>query len=158
MLTPLTAADAPTLQRLFERCAGFWELIDGARPAPGKAVKELTSIAPGKTADDTFTFGIFEEGELTAFVQLARDYPRASAWWIGLLMLDPAVRGRGLGADIHRQIVAWVEAQGGTALGLVVQIQNEAAYGFWRRLGYVESGRQAYRDSMVILMSRPVGV
>jgi GNAT superfamily N-acetyltransferase len=152
VLTPLTAADAPLVQRLFERCAAFWELIDGAKPGPGKALEELTSIAPGKTACDSFLFGVYEDGQLIAFVQMARDYPKASEWWIGLLVIDPAKRGRGRGAEIHREIVAWAEAQGATALGIVVQLQNEAAYGFWRRMGYVESGRQP----PLILMSLPL--
>jgi RimJ/RimL family protein N-acetyltransferase len=152
VLTPLTAADAPALQRLFERCTEFWELIEGARPAPEKAIEELTSIAPGRTIDDTFTFGVREDGQLIAFVQMARGYPTESAWWIGLLLIDPAHRGRGLGAEIHGEIAAYVEARGGTALGIVVQVQNEAAYGFWRRLGYVETGRQ----TALILMSLPL--
>ena len=157
MLTPLTAADAPALQPLFERCAEFWELIEGAKPAPRKALEELTSIAPGRTIDDTFTFGVREDDQLIAFVQLARGYPKESEWWIGLLLLDPANRGRGLGAEIHREIAAWVEAQGATALGLMVQIQNEAAYGFWRRMGYVERGRQPYHEPTIIVMSLPLG-
>ena len=33
-------------------------------PPADTAVKELTSTAPGKTADDTFTFGVFEDEKL----------------------------------------------------------------------------------------------
>lgn len=148
MMTPLTAADEPVLQRLFERCSDFWELIEGSQPGPGKALEELTSIAPGKTAEDSFFFGVYEDERLIAFVQLARDYPRPSEWWIGLLLVDPAKRGCGFGASLHRQIVAWIEAQGGTAIGIVVQTQNEAAQRFWSRMGYVERER-----TEVILMS-----
>ena len=161
MIEQLGADAAPELQRLLERCSEFWELIEGVPPPADTAVKELTSTAPGKTADDTFTFGVFEDDRLIAFAQLARDYPKPSEWWIGLLVVDPSQRGRGLGAEIHRQLVEWIASQGGTTLWLGVQTQNEGAQRFWPRLGYVERERQPYvagsgLPSTLILMSREV--
>src|SRR5207244_5510148 len=137
MITKVTIDDAPALQRLFERCSEFWELVEGVPPAADTAVKELTFFAPGKTAGDTFTFGVFEDDRLIAFAHVTRDCPKPSEWWIALLILDPSQRGRGLGAEIHREIAEWVAAQGGAALVLAVQTQNERAEKFWLRQGYV---------------------
>ncbi len=152
MIERIGVEAAPQLQHLLERCADFWELIYGTAPAPDSGLQELTSIAPGKTMEDTFTFGVYEDERLIAFAQLARDYPKPSEWWIGLLLVDPDERGRGFGAQIHRQIVEWIEAQAGTAMGLVVQTQNERARRFWLRLGYIEQERQP----TIVLMSRPL--
>ncbi|HEY6138488.1 MAG TPA: GNAT family N-acetyltransferase [Thermoanaerobaculia bacterium] len=137
MITPITLADAPHVQRLFERCSEFWELIQGA----GVAEEEITAIAPGKTLDDTFNFGVFEGDRLIAFMGLARNYPKAPEWSLGLLLIDPAERNRGLGPQIHRELLDWIAAQGGTKLWIVVQTQNVAAERFWRRQGYVEHRR-----------------
>src|SRR6185436_3510729 len=96
---------------------------------------------------------------LIAFAQLSRDFPKPSEWWLGLLVLDPAVRGRGLGARIHQEIVDWIAVQSGTALWLAVQTENEAGERFWRRMGFEERERQPYasprtgHQSSVILMS-----
>lgn len=144
MIAKVTLDDAPALQDLLERCSEFWQLVEGEPPPADAAVKELTTFAPGKTADDTFPFGVFEDGRLIAFAHLTRDYPKPSEWWIATLLLDPPQRGRGLGARIHDQIVEWVTAQGGTALWLAVQTMNERAEKFWLRQGYVDRGRQAY--------------
>jgi GNAT superfamily N-acetyltransferase len=162
MIAKLTIDDAPALQGLLERCSEFWELVEGVPPAADTAVKELTSMAPGKTADDTFTFGVFEDDRLIAFAHVTRDCPKPSEWWIALLMLDPSQRGRGLGAEIHREIVEWVAAHGGASLWLAVQTQNERAEKFWLRQGYVDRGRQAYvaasgLKGTVILMSLSFG-
>ncbi|HKS22915.1 MAG TPA: GNAT family N-acetyltransferase [Thermoanaerobaculia bacterium] len=149
ILTPLTLADAPHVQRLFERCSEFWALIELPMPP---AEEELTSIAPGKTLDDTFNFGAFDGDRLIAFLSMARDYPKESEWWLGLLLLDPAARSRGLGPQIHRELLDWIAAQGGTKLWIAVQTQNVAAERFWRRTGYVEHSRQPYGTGTVILM------
>jgi GNAT superfamily N-acetyltransferase len=161
MIAKLTLDDAPALQALLERCSEFWELVEGVPPPPDAGVKELTSTAPGKTADDTFPFGVFEDDRLIAFAHVTRDCPKPSEWWIALLMLDPLQRGRGLGAEIHREIAEWVAAQGGASLWLAVQTQNERAEKFWLRQGYVDRGRQAYvagsgLKGTIILMSLPL--
>ena len=151
MITPLTLADAPHVQRLFERSSAFWELIQGAPPSPEKAVEELTAIAPGTTLDDVFNFGVFDGDRLIAFIGMARHYPKEPEWSLGLLLIDPAERNRGLGPEIHRELLDWIAAQGGTKLWIVVQTQNAAAERFWRRQGYVE-----HRRGTVIEMVREV--
>lgn len=136
--------DAPELQRLLERCSAFFELIEGAATRSDAAVEELASHAPGKTADDTFCFGVYLEDRLVAFANLTRDYPKTAEWWLGLLVVDPSERNRGFGAALHASIAEWISAQSGTALWLIVQAQNEPAHRFWRRQGYVERERQPF--------------
>jgi GNAT superfamily N-acetyltransferase len=160
-MEPIGLDAAPQLQRLYERCAEFWELTEGGSPPPDAAVKELTFAAPGKTVDDSFYFGVYEDEELIAFVQLLRDFPKPAEWFLGLLMLDPAHRSRGLGAEIHGQVVDWLGAQGATTLWIAVLSQNEGALRFWTRMGYVERERQTRvgaggLESQVILMTLPL--
>jgi GNAT superfamily N-acetyltransferase len=150
--------DTPELQRLFERCSDFFELIEGAATRSNAAVEELASLAPGKTAEETFCFGAFVEDRLIAFANLTRDYPKTGEWWLGLLLIDPSERNRGFGAEWHGTIAEWVSAQSGSALSLVVQAQNEAAHRFWLRQGYIERNRQPFVaptgfESIAILMS-----
>jgi GNAT superfamily N-acetyltransferase len=147
MIARLGPADIPQIQRLFERCTDFFELVEGAPPGPDDAANELNSVAPGKTIDDTFNFGVFDGDRLVAFAGLARDFPKPSEWWLGLLVIDPAERGRGLGARIHQELVDWIAAQSGTTLWLAVQTNNEAAERFWRRMGFEERERQPYASS-----------
>ena len=151
---------APALQRLMERSAEFFVLVDGAPPAANAAEEEIASRAPGKTAaDETFCLAEFDGDRLIAFANVIPDYPKPLEWWLGLLLIDPAERGRGLGAELHREIVSLIVEHGGTTLWLGVQAQNEAGERFWRRIGYEERKRQPYTSpttgyqSTVILMS-----
>ena len=159
MIERLGYANIPQIQRLFERCSDFFELVEDAPPRPDEGANELNSIAPGKTIDDTVCFGVFDGDRLLAFAGLSRDYPKPSEWWLGLLVIDPAERGRGLGARIHYELVEWIAAQSGTTLWIAVQTQNEAGERFWRRIGFEEQRRQPYASprtglqSAVIVMS-----
>jgi RimJ/RimL family protein N-acetyltransferase len=153
--------DAPELQRLFDRCSDFFALIEGAPARSNAAAEELASLAPGKTADETFCFAAFVDDRLIAFVNLTRDYPKTGEWWLGLLLIDPSERKLGFGTELHRSIKEWISAQGGAALSLVVQAQNEAAHRFWLRQGYVEQSRQPFVAptgfaSVAIVMSLPL--
>ena len=144
----LGMADAPAVQRLFERCADFFVLTEGEPPAPDLAEKELTFVIPGASVDDTACFGVFDGERLIAFALLLPEPRKPSGeWWLGLLLLDPAERGRGLGPQIHKELVEWLAAQGATKLWIAVLAQNEAAERFWRRLGYEERNRQPYTAS-----------
>jgi len=159
MIARLGPADIPQIQRLFERCTEFFQLVNGAPPGPEDGEKELNAIAPGRTIDDVFCFGVFDGDRLLAFAGLSRDFPKPSEWWLGLLLIDPAERGRGLGARIHQELVDWIAAQSGTMLWIAVQTQNVDGERFWRRIGFEERERQPYvvprtgLQSEVILMT-----
>lgn len=102
-VTRLAPADAPQLQRLYERCSDYHIAHEGTPTRPTAGEEELSSLPPGRSADDKFSFGIHSAGgELVGYIELFRDYPAEGDWWIGLVMLDPAVRRRGLGGWIFR--------------------------------------------------------
>lgn len=153
---------APALQRLFERSTDFWTLCEGAPPGPDAAATELAFCYPGRPADDTFSFGVYDGEAMIAFASIGRDFPKPSEWFLATLVLDPEHRNRGLGPEIHRQIAAFAAAHGATKLWLAVLTRNEGAVRFWTRLGYVERERQmrvgsAGLEAEVILMSLPIG-
>lgn len=62
---------------------------------------------------------------------------------IDSLFLDPDFRGQGLG---RRFIDHAAEAAGGAPLAVDVNEQNTGAIGFYRRMGFVETGRSALDD------------
>ena len=75
-----------------------------------------------------------------AAIDLLRDFPNPHAWYLGMLLVAPEARSRGLGAAIVAALRRWVVAQGGWTIRLIVQEQNPAALRFWSRQGFVEVG------------------
>ena len=89
-----------------------------------------------------------------------RNYPEEGDWWIGLLMLDPDERGRGLGSEIVCSASAWADKNRPRSIMLAVLESDAAARRFWERQGSAEVRRRAYqfqaakKNHTVIVMRR----
>lgn len=136
----LTDADAATIQDLYVRCTAFVELVEGRPPASDEGSDLLHAKPPSVKDEDKLVFGLFEDGQLIGALDILRGYPNPEIWYLGLLMLSPDARNRGLGAQAYSATRKWVAANGGQAIRLVVQAQNDAALRFWERQGLVVIG------------------
>jgi GNAT superfamily N-acetyltransferase len=141
----LTLADAPELQDLYERCTDYHEAHEGVPTRPGAGEEELCAGPPGRSLEDKLPFGIYSMGgELIGYLELFRNYPAEGEWWIGLLMLDPKVRGQGLGGEIYQSARTWAAEQGAHSILLGVLEEEHAAERFWQRQGFSELRRDPY--------------
>lgn len=129
------------LQELYESCRSYFELVTGAPPGPDEADALLEALPRGKAREDKFVIGFFDApGHLIGVLDAIRDYPQRGEWYVGLLLLGPASRGRGLGERVYRRLEDWVRAEGGRALHLIVQQSNPDALRFWERMGFEVAG------------------
>jgi GNAT superfamily N-acetyltransferase len=139
----LDPSDAPALQRLFERCGDYFELLEGRPPAPNAALNEILDGPPERVPHDLFSLGIEDgAGELLGLISGLRHHRRPNQWYVGFLLLDPVVRGRGLGSTAYWAFQHWIAAQGAESLLLAVLEENERARRFWQSLGF--ASRHAY--------------
>jgi RimJ/RimL family protein N-acetyltransferase len=137
----LDEARLPELQRFYEECRDYVELQTGAPPGPHEAESLLHSLPPRTRPEDKFVIGLFDApGHLVGVLDVIRDYPERSDWYVGLLLFGPSSRGRGLGERVARRLEDWVRALGGRALHLIVEEQNPGAIRFWKRMGFEVRG------------------
>lgn len=157
----LGTQDVPALQSLLECCRDFLELTHEA-PRPDAAHEFLENLPDGKTLEDKFVFGLYEDGtkELVGVIDIVRNWPTRDEWIIGTFLLEPTRRNTGLGARVHRDLEQWVRGQGATGLRLVVQVQNPAGLRFWQRQGYTITGqttqRTPVRENIIHLLHKPL--
>lgn len=143
----LTLADSRDVQSLYERCSDYHLAHEGTPTRPTAGEEELASFPPGRSIEDKFSFGVYAPGgELLAYIELFRNYPAEPEWWLGLLMLDPRIRGRGFGTQIFRVASAWAFTNGARAIQLAVLESNPAAQRFWTRRGFEFMRRRAYES------------
>lgn len=133
----LQEEDLPVIQNLLERCADYELLVTGLPPDPSSAKKILFDLPEGKSQADKFAIGIYTESTgLVGILDAIRDYPRQNDWWLGLLLLDPDYRNKGLGKRIYSAFEAWAARWGAQKVYAGVIERNERAYEFWQGLGF----------------------
>jgi GNAT superfamily N-acetyltransferase len=130
-LRELTLADRPAVEALIDRCEDFFVLTTGG---PGNFDELWTALPPGRSLEDKRVYGIGEP--LAGVADVVRDWPAAGTWIIGLLLLDPAARGHGLGPAVVAELDAMAAAQGARRLRVAVVEQNPRALAFWQREGF----------------------
>jgi GNAT superfamily N-acetyltransferase len=157
----LDTSDLPSIQLLLDRCADFHLLVTGEPPKPGDASNLLEDHPPDIAPDDKIVFGIFSpRNELLGVLDLARNYPLAGIWWIGLLLLDPICRGQGLGKQVYTAFEAWARKHGANEIRLGVVERNEKALRFWESLGFQRIVRRppvkmGQLEQAVFVLSKP---
>jgi GNAT superfamily N-acetyltransferase len=155
-------ADESRLQELLERCSDHYLLHEGWPTPEDAAAYELSAIPEGGDPSDLRVLALASEtGDLVAVAQLMRNYPADGEWWIGMLVVAPSERGRGVGAELVEEVTRLVRAEGGGALHLAVSMKNPRGKSFWERLGFLDTqkrsrvtARNGHVDEVWIL-SRP---
>jgi GNAT superfamily N-acetyltransferase len=156
----LHAADQAELQTLLEKCADYSFMVTGSPPKPSAAALLLVDCPAGKTLADKFVFGFYAKKQgLLGVLDAMRDYPTQNDWWLGLLLLVPAQRSKGLGRRIYHSFEQWVSQQGAGRVFLGVVEANQRAYQFWRTMGFTVAEREPGRqfgdtEHVVLVMQR----
>lgn len=106
--------------------------------AKGVAESILAACPLSKNVlQDKLCYGIFEENNLIAFVDLLKSYPSPQTLTIGYLLIHPNYQSIGLGANILFSIKQWANAKGFKTLRVIVQEKNPRALAFWERNNFI---------------------
>jgi len=136
-LRELTEAELGAVQAMIERCRDHYLLASGAGPKPTAARDVWDRLPDDMPRSAKLTLGVFEDG-LVGIADVVRGWPRAETWLIGLLLLNPAARGRGVGAHVVGHIDAEAAGAGAERLHVAVLRANVRGLAFWRRLGFAD--------------------
>jgi ribosomal protein S18 acetylase RimI-like enzyme len=151
------------LQRIMESDEELALWVTGHPPGPADAQSTLMFVPEGSSPDDKAPFGVWAGDELVGLLDLLLRYPDDETIYLGLLLIDRARQGQGIGAAafqaLERDLLPrWPWAR---RLRLSVVRTNDQVLGFWRRLGFTETGevrpwRYDKLESEVVLMDKPV--
>ena len=135
-LTELGPGDLPAIEDLYVRCAEFLEIDPAAGPP-----KKVFEIPADALPERHHVIGLWTGTRLDGIVAVLRGYREAKDWWIGLLLLDPGLRGSGVGTKAVDAVLAWARESGvAEKLWIVVAPRNEKALRFWRGRGFEDRG------------------
>jgi len=158
----LKNGDLGPLQDLLERSADYIELVTGLPLDPYDAQSLLEDVPEGKSVEDKALIGIYtSQGSLIGVLDAVRDHPKRGDWWLGLLLIDPLCRRKGLGEDIYSAFEKWIVGSGGKDIYLGVVETNKRALKFWQKIGFEIIDKRPPRkfgnlDQVIIVMRRRI--
>lgn len=134
-LVPLHAArDLDAVEAVYRRASDYLALESGLTPAA--AACAFFEDRPPAGSDEPMKFGVAGEGGFLAIADLAFGYPEPNDAYIGLLLLVPEGRGRGLGRAIADEIRRLALARGASRLLVGVLDANGRGRAFWEQQGF----------------------
>lgn len=142
-LAPQALSD-PDVDELFAfmtRCSAFFELVTGHPPEREDAAQLIHDRPDTLPPERKLVIGLRRNGRVVGVLELLQGYPDPRIWNLGLLLLEPSVRGAGLGSAVYAATRRWAAAHEARRIQLVVQEQNPPALAFWRKMGFREIGR-----------------
>lgn len=156
-LRELTQSDAPALQALLERCSDYYERVVGCAPGPAEAQGLYAALPEGVDSYERKLLAAIELGDrMVGVVDIIRDWPQTGTWILGLLMLEPAARERGLGSAVAGIVEERARSGGALRLRIGVAAVNDGARRFWERLGYEEAeAADGARVAVLVKQLRP---
>ena len=156
----LDIEDKDIIQNLCEECIDYYNIVSGEAPKKDTWKEVLEDLPPGKTYEEKYALGAFKDGHLVAVIDLIRDYPEKGEWIIGLLLIHPSERNKGLGERINNLIAEVVKDKGGIKLRIGVVEDNSKALSFWKGIGYEEIKRAnltiGHKNNIVIVMNHSI--
>ena len=143
----LEISDADILQQLYEKCADYSHIIEGRPPSPTAAIEEFTAVPEGRSLHDKYMLGIFNsQDELIGLLEGMQNYPEDKDWWIGVIMLAPAYRRKGLLNPLLEEFEQYIAQQGmNYVMGSVAKV-NSKVLRLWQQMGF-KIVRQVERES-----------
>ncbi len=112
---------------------------------------DMAALPPGKTANDKFYLGYYDNDNLTAVMDLILGYPDQDIAYIGFFMTDVDVQGKGIGSRIISELSGFVCKQGFSNIQLGWVFGNPQAEHFWHKNGFFETGKLYEMDEFTVV-------
>lgn len=143
-LRPLSAADVPAVQALYDAIPGYFTMIAGTPAPAGLAAHDYDALTRqhGRTWLGLYLPDPAGTPVLSGLLDMRLAYPLPDAVTLGLLVLREDRQRCGYGTQAYRLIEPWLQQQGYARVRLDVPGQAFGAQTFWRRLGFEFTGEQ----------------
>ncbi|MFS4110116.1 GNAT family N-acetyltransferase [Streptomyces sp. PD-S100-1] len=126
--------DEGPLLTLFEECEDWFVAATGLPSGPGDVQSLFYSLPEGVDPDAKSLWVVERDGVVTGLVDVVRDHPEPGSVAVGLFLLAPWARGRGLGRAVAEALLA--RAQGVTRVTATVPSGWRPGERFAERLGF----------------------
>ena len=153
----ITEADISPVYRLAKTNARYYEYL-GTVPTRESLTEVISELPQGAAKNSKHFVGFYNDDDvLVAVMDLITGYPEADDAFIGWLMVNGEMQGRGIGSGIFADVRASMKAAGYDYLSLGCIENNEEAVSFWKGQGFSPTGEEQTENGYkVIVMARAI--
>jgi ribosomal protein S18 acetylase RimI-like enzyme len=141
--------DADRVLHLCLRAQDYVTLETGKAPDMAYVQETMTEAPTGIPPEQIWCWGATDNGTLSGIVTCLKGYYEPGDWYLGLLLLDPAARGAGLGAHMARHVIAQARADRAACLRIAVLDANPRGRAFWIAQGFAHEKSTNAGDGQV---------
>lgn len=136
-IRPLDAAsDRAAVVDLVARAADYVVLETGLPPDDAFVDEVFHGVPPGIGPEAITVLGLCHGTALDGVASIAFGWPEPADAYLGLMLLDPQARGRGLGPVLLDASLEAARQRGCRRILLAVLDENPRARAFWKRMGF----------------------
>lgn len=116
--------------------------------------KDMTILPPGKTLEDKYYVGFFEDINLVAVMELIDGYPDEKTAYIGFFMMNMDFQGKGIGSKIITEVCEYLRERF-SKIRLAYVKGNEQSEHFWLKNRFEKIGvEKEIENYTVVAMER----
>ncbi len=114
--------------------------------------RDMTALPPGKTCEDKYYIGFWENDRLIAVMDLILKYPNIHTVFIGFFMVNQSVQHQGIGSAVITEACEYLRKQGYTAVRLGYVKGNPQSEAFWRKNQFVKTGLESQEEQYTVVI------
>ena len=113
---------------------------------------DMDALPEGKTPDDKYYIGYYDDGVLIAVMDLILRFPEHNVVWIGFFMTKTDIQHQGIGRFIIDELCSYLAQNGIGEVRLAYMKDNPQCRGFWSKSGFsiVSEGEDTAGRSIII--------
>lgn len=112
---------------------------------------DMVILPPGKTAEDKYYIGFWDDSELIAVMDLIDGYPDNNTAYIGFFMMSKKWQKQGLGSRIIKETLDHLKASGFTYVKLGYAKGNRQSEGFWKKNGFLPESAEIEQELYTVV-------
>ena len=153
-IRPVEGEDFDTVLAMLERCNEFFELLDGVPITAESLRQDMAELPPRCVPEQKHFAALWKDGAPRIVLDLVEGWPRPKTVFVGLFVMDPALRRQGVGRAVMAALLKAAKGAGFDRARLGCLLVNPVGHAFWEAMGF----RDLRQDALLGERSAPVWI
>lgn len=116
--------------------------------------KDMKALPRGKSEQDKYYLGFFDENILIAVLDLIDAYPDKDTAFIGFFMMNALVQKKGIGTQLIEDLCRYLKSENYKYIRLGWAEGNDQSKVFWHKNGFLETGVRYDAGSYTVIVAQ----